>query len=378
MDKQNILILSRSFYPDNSPRSFRTTELAKEFAAQGHEVTVITPHKGEIHYDFEKRHRFKIKDMGMPTWQVPVVKGPTLERLIRRLIVRLASLWFEYPHLELLKMVKRSLAKESGYDLLISIAVPYPVHWGVASIRSSKHPIARCWIADCGDPYMGAENDSFKHPFYFKYVEKWFSRKTDHITVPTAGSVNAYYPEFHHKISVISQGFKFEDVKMFQGIKTNEIPEFGYAGNFIPTKRDPSEFLEYLCGLNEDYRFHIYTSRQDLVQAFAERSKGRIIVKNPLSRLEVLFELSKLDFLVNFENAGSRQTPSKLIDYAILNKPVLSIATGRLNVAVAAEFLKGDYRNQYVIPDPDQYRIENICKRFMDLSTKQEKSIINV
>lgn len=39
---RKILIISRSFYPMNSPRSFRTTELAKEFARQGHEVRALT------------------------------------------------------------------------------------------------------------------------------------------------------------------------------------------------------------------------------------------------------------------------------------------------------------------------------------------------
>lgn len=31
----NILIVSGSFYPQNTPRSFRTTELAKEFGRLG-------------------------------------------------------------------------------------------------------------------------------------------------------------------------------------------------------------------------------------------------------------------------------------------------------------------------------------------------------
>ena len=51
--KKRILIVSRSFYPDNSPRAFRTTELSKEFARQGHHVTVITPRVKE-HREFEQ------------------------------------------------------------------------------------------------------------------------------------------------------------------------------------------------------------------------------------------------------------------------------------------------------------------------------------
>jgi len=38
-----ILIVSRAFYPEISPRANRTTELAKEFARQGHQVKIILP-----------------------------------------------------------------------------------------------------------------------------------------------------------------------------------------------------------------------------------------------------------------------------------------------------------------------------------------------
>lgn len=368
------MIVSRSFYPDNSPRGFRTTELAKEFARQGHEVTVITPRKGMLHDAFEKEHHLLIKDMGRLSWSVPEIKGTGIQRLFRRAIVRFTGLWFEYPNIELIKLVRSSLKRESGYDLLISIAVPYPVHWGVASIHSEQRKVAKCWVADCGDPYMGAENDSFKRPFYFGLVEKWFSRKADFITVPTQGSLAGYYPEFRPKLKVISQGFRFEDVRVFDGTKVANQPTFGYAGNFIPNKRDPAEFLNHLISLEDDYRFYVYTSRKDLVLPYAARSRGRIIVQDPIPRLEVLFELSKLDFVVNFENAGSRQTPSKLIDYAILGKPVLSVVTGALNETVIAEFLKGNYEGRYFISNPDQYRIENVCKCFMDLAHQKIES----
>ena len=75
-----------------------------------------------------------------------------------------------------------------------------------------------------------------------------------------------------------------------------------------------------------------------------------------------------MDFLVNFENAGTRQTPSKLIDYIILEKAILSIKTGALDKKTVMEFLSGDYANQLLIKDPEQYRIENVCNKFIQLS----------
>ena len=48
----NILLVSYYFYPELTPRAFRTFELVKEFCEQGHKVTLLIPNK--ICYDTEK------------------------------------------------------------------------------------------------------------------------------------------------------------------------------------------------------------------------------------------------------------------------------------------------------------------------------------
>ena len=89
--KKKILIVSRSFYPENSPRSFRTTELAKEFARQGHDVTVFTPSVKE-HREFEQEHGVLIKDLGHPKWRSIDLKGSGLNFLFRRAVKRFSGL----------------------------------------------------------------------------------------------------------------------------------------------------------------------------------------------------------------------------------------------------------------------------------------------
>ena len=368
MQKKKILIVSAGFYPQNSPRSFRTTELAKEFARQGHSVKVITPKIPLVHNDFEKNHGIIIKDMGKQRWKTVNLSRKAVARLIQRFIVRVSLLLFEYPNIELFWMVKRALINESGYDLLISVAVPYPVHWGVAGIRSESHQIAKIWVADCGDPYMGRENDTFKVPFYFGFVEKWFMRKTNYISVPTIGAIEAYFPEFREKIKVIPQGFKFEEYHFNNEEVKNKKPIFAYAGMFIPGRRDPSEFLEFLRKQDMDYEFHIYTKTPHLVTNQAGDLRGKVKVHDPVPRHELLHILSRMNFLVNFENIGSKQTPSKVIDYLILKKPILSIKTGEFNEEIVNEFLSGNYGRKMLIENPDQYRIENVCNKFLQLS----------
>ena len=367
VSKKKILIVCKGFYPLNSPRAFRAAELAKEFARQGHHVTVLTPKDPDVHPPFEKEYGVTIKDLGQPRWKEVAIKGSGPVLLIRRALRRFSNLLFEYPDIELTGMVKKALRKESGYDLMISIAVPYPIHWGVASVRTQRHPVAKTWIADCGDPYMGQKNDSFKTPFYFGYLEKKFCRKADYIIVPVEGAIDAYYPEFRNKIRVIPQGFRFEDIELQTKAQDNARPVFGYAGSFIPGRRDPSEFLDWLAGLDKDYEFHIYTTHPKMVEPWLKKGAGRIQLKVLVPRTELLHRMCGMDFVVNFENVGNRQTPSKLIDYAIINKPVLSVRTGELDTNTAAGFLDGDYSNSYSIENPDQYRIGNVCSKFLHL-----------
>lgn len=368
MTSKKILLVSRSFYPMNSPRAFRTTELAKELARQGHQVTVLTSKTEELN-EFEKIYGLKVKDLGVRKFKDIQLKGKGFFYLLRRIVFRISKLLFEYPDIQYYFIVKNKLKHEKGYDALISIAVPYPVHWGVAAIWNRKQKVnpAKVWIADCGDPYMGAENENFKKPFYFKYIEKWFCRKVDYLTVPTKGSVNGYYKEFHSKMKIIPQGFKFDDIKIKPLHNDTGVVKFAYAGIFIPGRRDPSEFCEYLIKQKIDFIFYIYSSSHTLVEKYQRKSNGKIICKEFIPRESLLYELGEVDFVVNFENVGGKQTPSKLIDYAIINKPILSIKTGDLKSDLVDEFLNKNYKNAYVVKNVDQYKIENVSREFIKL-----------
>ena len=73
-----------------------------------------------------------------------------------------------------------------------------------------------------------------------------------------------------------------------------------------------------------------------------------------------------MDFLINFDNNTTLNIPSKLIDYAILNRPVLNIDKSFTNEDLLA-FLKRDYTKRMHLPDPEQYHIKSVAKLFLDL-----------
>lgn len=214
---------------------------------------------------------------------------------------------------------------------------------------------------------MIQENDTFNPPFYFGYLEKWFCRKCDYITVPVVGAKDAYFPEFREKIRVIPQGFKFPENGAKIGLKIGDVPEFAYAGSFIPGRRDPRPILEYLGRIDTDFVFHIYTTHGDLIRDQVEELQGKVVLHDIISRDILIEKLRKMDFLLNIENVGEAQQPSKLIDYAIVGRPILSVKSSELDQERFVEFLNGNYENRLIVRDIDQYQIENVTNTFIEL-----------
>jgi glycosyltransferase involved in cell wall biosynthesis len=367
---KKIIIVSHYFYPENTPRAFRTTELANELARQGNDVTIITHKNEKIHNELEKIHGYTIKDLGKLKFKSiePTSNGFmfNLKRILRRILLLL----FEFPNIEIMFKVKNALKGEQNYDLLISVAVPYPIHWGVAWARNKKNSIAKTWVADCGDPYMGCKTDSFKKIFYFSFVEKWFCRKTDFISVPNQDHVTQYYEEFHSKMRIIPQGFRFEKSNLFHGEIKNKIPTFAFAGVLLKNTRNPQVILNFLSELNIKFKFILFTNSTDLIEPYLHKLKDKIEVRPYIPREELLYELSQMDFLINieFHSSVKSNSPSKLIDYAIVKRPILSLNMENFDSIKVDEFLNGDYSRQLIINDIDRFKIENVTKEFLKLT----------
>ncbi len=365
---KKILIVSRSFYPLITPRSFRATELACEFSRQGHDVTVLIPVEGFDYSKFEEKNNIKIKNLGkLHPWENDV-GGSGILKLVFKLIRAILILFFDYPSIHISFLVKNALKKENGYDLMISIAAPHSIHWGVAAIRSDENKIAKTWIADCGDPYMGASTSRYPKLFYFKYVEKWFNRKADFITVPVEQAKKAYYEEFRHKIWVIPQGYNYKSIKIYKGRNKNKVPTFAYAGTFLRNVRDPKYFLEYLVETDIEYRFHVYTNKKQFIEKYRKKLGDKIVIHDKVPRESLLYELSKMDFLVNLENNSMVQKPSKVVDYSYTGRPILNIHPNKLNHNLIEQFLDKNYSGQLIVDNLEQYDISNIAKKYIKLS----------
>jgi len=221
-------------------------------------------------------------------------------------------------------------------------------------------------VADCGDPYMGEKTDTFRKWFYFKYVEQWSMRKADFISIPVETGREGYYPEFHAKIHIIPQGFKFEAIRNKENFVANKLPIFAYAGGFIPGMRDPREFLSFLLTITADFRFVVYTNNRGLMEPFQALLGHKLVIKDYIPRNELMEVLTQMDFLVNFDNNTGVQLPSKLIDYALVGRPVMNIVKN-FDTHSVMQFLSGNYDGAMKIDGIEQYRIENVCNKFLEL-----------
>jgi len=364
-NSKRILICSSAFFPENSPRSFRASELARELSKCGNDVKVITIDRGEETQVFCRDNRIQVSFVNKLKFKPLTLRFTMLTRIVNRILLML----FEYPDIELTWKFSKALKFEAGYDLLISIAVPYPVHWGVAMVRSKKNMIGKAWIADCGDPYMGNRIDSFKKLFYFGFIEKWTFGKADYISIPISSARDAYYPEFRKKIRIIPQGINFTEARAcIEKYVPNQITTFGYAGSFIPGNREPRKLLRYLNTLNEPFRLIIYSNMFELIAEEVANSAGRILVCPYIPRLQLIRELSKLDFLLNIENSTSTQAPSKLIDYYLAARPVLSIDGNNPEKDQIHRFLSGDFSTAISMDGYEQFDIGNVAAKFLALA----------
>lgn len=363
-----IVIVSRDTWPHQGPRAFRTSELSEELVRQGHDVTVYAV-LCEANYDsYTKSTGVKVCPILMKNRMNRNGKEHRYnnwDRVLYHLFRKIA----DFPLYEFKYRVRDLLSKEKNIDLLITIAAPHEIHFGGAAAKI-KNPgsFAKCWIADCGDPFM---YNPYQRPiFYFAREEKKWCNLVDYIAVPVEEGINGYYPEFRNKIKVIPQGFDFDKTPI--GIyKPNTIPSFAYAGQFYPGLRDPSHFLDYLVTLKEDFRC-VFFIRGDVPQKYHTLLGEKLVIHKNWSRKDIIFELSKMDFLINIPNKGSTvQVPSKLIDYAIAKRPVLNVETDFSQQEVFKQFLNGYYSGQLKLPNLDNYDIKRIAKLFLDLAKQK-------
>lgn len=283
-----IVIISQVCHPNLSPRGHRTTELAKEFGKRGHDVTVYALLGDHDYNSYTEKFNVKFKNLGKSHLGLVNTTGYRNTNIINKGIKKIIGKYIKYPDIELIPMVKKAIRSENKIDCLITIAVPHIIHYATALSDLKK---VKTWIADCGDPFMG--NPFHNHPKYFERFERKWCAKCDFITVPVEEAINGYYSEYHHKIKIIPQGFDFNTTELAKYMR-NKVPTFAYTGAVYKDRRDPTEFLEYLSNIDNEFKFIVYTGSPSLFMKYDNILGQKLEIRSRIPREELLYELSKM------------------------------------------------------------------------------------
>jgi hypothetical protein len=399
MNTKKIVIVSYYFYPEITPRAFRTFSLAKELARLGHRVTLYIPEYKFDYTEMQRKYGFLIKKVksgfllnrdakncvnNIGCWnEQQIDKKDTIKNIINKilkssiiLINNICSpIYFDGRITEYAFFLAKGLLKDkNSYDALISIGLPFSVHLASAIAVFINKNLGKVKIMDCGDPF--SKNMMLYNYPHYKYIEHIVTRMFDYITIPIEKAIESYVPfkDIKH-IKVIPQGIDFHDIKLANYTK-NKIPTFVYGGIFYKQKKNPKVFLDYLTNLNTDFKFIVYTDTTmriniEILMPYKEKIGDKLIIYHFLPRSEFIFEASKADFLINIDWITPNQLSSKLIDYAVTNRPILSFTQENFSPSIFEEFLRGNYcHRQYI--NLQEHDIKTICHNFLQLMEQKE------
>lgn len=370
MHTKNIVITSYFFYPENTPRAFRTFELAKEFAKRGYNVLVFIPNYDYNYSEIENQYNFKVikvktgflfnrnakKQSNVAVKQSS--KKPFYINIMKWLYFGHRTFEFSfYLFYNLIKKIKKK-------STIISISLP--VNTVLSSYLFIKFKPSKVdkLIADYGDPYSG--NSALNIPNWHKWVEKKILKKINWITIPIEPAKKAYSNIIEErKIKIIPQGFNFDDITV-EEYKKHDIPHFAYAGVFYGDIRNPQNIMEYLSRTPTKFKFVIYTQKINhniQIEDYKKLLGNKLEIIYNKQRLELIRELSRYDFLININNTNETQLPSKLIDYTLAQRPILSLDPKNFDEKKLNMFLNGNYTTQDKIII-DQHDIKSVVSKF--------------
>ena len=375
MNKQKILIVSRWYSPVNNPRAFRTTELLDELIKRNkYDVSAILPSFADINKD-------KLEAVFLPAFSMPskvddegrIEWRYRLTDLIRQII----RFFFGESPGNMIYAVRvyfalKKLLKKNKYDAVISISYPFFVNISVA-LATMKFNANLVKIADCGDPFY--DNPAYRKASYLKWVEKKILQCFDYVVIPIKEAQKSYVDyEISKKIKIIPQGFAIENIAA-RTYKQNIVPTFCFAGVFYEKIRNPEYFLEYLSGIKNNFLFIVYALpdafTQEILATYKKKLGNKLEIRKAVPRKDLIHIMAKMDFVLNFDNENNNQRPSKLIDYAMSKRPILSFNSKTFDPAIFEEFLRGNYSRKEQI-DLTQYDIRNVVDKFEVLFNRND------
>lgn len=381
MTKKDILIVTKYFYPFNTPRAHRAFELAREMSRVGCNVTVLTAAYSDNYEELENKEGIKIlvyksyirkNDIKIEDSASTISIPKRFVNTFKRVMFTLSNYFLPEGRESVFafKLYLYLRRFEGQYDLIISNAFPFAVHLGLCSKIKKLKKEGAVSVAETSDPFYFGHT---KKAFYLKILEKKVLDKFDFISVPIEGASNLLKKEYgFNNVKVIPQGYLLpEKVDVISETK-NQCVTFCYAGRLYGDIRNPLNYIKLLSLLKVDFKFVMLLdmkSREtrELSYQYKKILGSKLVLKDFMPRKQCIDYLRQFDFLINFSNTSSdKQLPSKLIDYAISNRPILSLSTVNNENGKIENFLNGNY-SEATFVDLNSHNIKNVAQRFLEL-----------
>ena len=269
-----ILIITTYFPPLNSVASLRPYSWAKYWAKAGHEVTVLTTPKDKdrheafnlpfdgfsvveiaahpLYYKLRRLYRdSNVKEVRNGSIKQSEKNNTMMLKLMMKLYDFLAKrgtiTGSAFPSFEDLWMnnAKKWVISHGKWDLAVSTAWPYTVH--VIANALKHRGIAKNWVADYRDLWVGNHLHKGLLPTYDKYLERKLMKNSELISTvsePLGEVLASRYGK--DKVAVIENGFDPDDYNSLRSHNTTlsaEKVNIVYTGT-IYKYRDPSPLLK--------------------------------------------------------------------------------------------------------------------------------------
>jgi len=351
-----------TFYPMNNPRAVQCTSLYKELSKRGYEVTLCLPMQRKIYCPGEVTELLKEPGLQEKAFIKNYSKAKKIISGFVCYFIGQKSIYLDYPWM-------KSNINLKDYKAVIAIAAPfYPIAL-TARLLKKNHIRAIC---DNGDPFYNPK----QHSIFVKRLQINSFKQFDYINFPIEDA-RKYYIQYADpkKLTVIPQGRDFEDVTLKE-YKKNDIPTCAYAGCFFEDIRNPEPFLNMLLTVDRPFKVIFYTETtgdvyEKILKDYQKKLEGKLEIRRFVPRKECIYELSGMDFLINYQNMSSVQAPSKLIDYTLSKRPIYSVRQDKVDRNTFEEFLDGNYQKQTIV-DISQYDIRNVAEKYIDLIERDE------
>lgn len=329
--QKKVLLISQYFLPDINAASFRINDLYKALKKQNFDISVVTtyPQKSAVDKvrNTENIHRIK------------------LEKVNKKSFINYIRNYFGFMFKSIFYSIFR--LNKRKYDYVIVTSPPLFVALGglvVAKIKRTKLvvDIRDIWP----DSAVSAGMLKYNGLLYkvTKKIERFIYNRADMITCVSSPMKDYIYKESKNKnIHVLYNGISPETIEGNHNTIVNFTGEkdrirIGYAGNIgIVQNLDIILEASHILTQNErdkDFEFIIIgdgIERGPLEEKLNELGISNITFKGTLSKSDTIRELNGMDLLflsLIDDPVFAKTIPSKLFDYLLNNKPIITSIKG--------------------------------------------------